>query len=66
MPCGQRGEPLGAWVAAQAREMSDEATFEYVKTLLMTKYGEMVTALEAQTQAQGQKYTVLLVEPEKE
>ncbi len=65
MPCGQRGEPLGTWLAAQAHEMTDEVTFAHVKSLLITKYGEIVETLEAEAQERGQKYTVLLVEPEK-
>ena len=65
MPCGQRGEPLGTWVAAQAHEMPDKATFECVKSLLIAKYGQMVQDLETQAQERGQEYTIVLVEPEK-
>lgn len=66
MPCGRSGEPLGTWLTAQAHEMPDRETFEHVKSLLIAKYGEMVQALEAQAQERGQKYTILLVEPDKE
>lgn len=64
MPCGQQGEPLGKWIAAQAREIIDAETYASVKVLLLAKYGEMVEVLEAQSQEQGYQYTVLLVEPE--
>ena len=64
MPCGQQGEPLGTWIAAQAHEILDEATFEHIKSFLIAKYGEMVQTLEAQARERGQKYTVILVEPE--
>ena len=65
MPCGQQGELLGTWVAAQAHEIQDEATFSLVRSLLIAKYGEMVLTFEAQAQASGQKQAVLLVELEK-
>lgn len=61
MPCGQRGEPLGAWVAAQACEVVDEVTFAHVNSLLITKYGETVQTLASQAQERGEKYTVLAI-----
>ncbi|MBW6472419.1 MAG: PPOX class F420-dependent oxidoreductase [Anaerolineaceae bacterium] len=64
MPCGQQGEPLGKWIAAQAHEITDAETYAAVKVLLVAKYGAMVETLEAQSQDQGYQYTVLLVEPE--
>jgi uncharacterized protein len=62
MPCGQAGEPLGTWVAAQAREMTDATTAGLVRKLLVEKYGEMVSMFEARTKAEGLEYTVLLIE----
>jgi PPOX class probable F420-dependent enzyme len=64
MACGERGELLGTWIAAQAHEIPDQATFEHVKSLLIAKYGEIVQTLETQAEERGQKYTILLVEPE--
>jgi len=64
MPCGRMGEPLGTWIAAQANEILDEETFTLVRSLLAAKYGEPFKTMEAQTQASGQKYTVLLIKPE--
>jgi PPOX class probable F420-dependent enzyme len=63
MPCGQMGEPLGEWLAAQAQETTDAATAQHVRDLLVAKYGEMVAMFEAQTQAKGLEYTVLVIEP---
>jgi len=62
MPCGRVGEPLGTWIAAQAQEILDDETFTLVRSLLLAKYGEAFKATE--TQASGQKYTVLLIKPE--
>lgn len=62
-PCGQRGEPLGVWQAAQAHEMLDEATYAHVKALLIAKYGEMVQTLETQAHERGQRYVAFLIEP---
>jgi PPOX class probable F420-dependent enzyme len=62
MPCGQAGEPLGKWIHARAREMTDAATAELVRKLLVEKYGEMVALFEARTKAEGLEYTVLLIE----
>jgi hypothetical protein len=56
------GEPLGEWVPAQAREITDAATAEFVRELLVEKYGGMVAMFEAQTLAKGLAYTVLLIE----
>jgi uncharacterized protein len=63
MPCGQVGEPLGTWVPAKAREITDPATAELVRKLLVSKYGDMVAMFEARTKASGLEYTVLLIEP---
>lgn len=65
MPCGKSGEPLGTWVAAQAHEILDNATFDHVRSLLTAKYGEIVQTLETQALERGQKYTIVLVEPDK-
>jgi PPOX class probable F420-dependent enzyme len=62
MPCGQSGEPLGSWVPAQARIVSDEATFALVRSLLVEKYGDMVATFEARALAAGQIYTVIMIE----
>jgi uncharacterized protein len=62
MPCGEAGEPLGTWVPAQAGEMTDAATAELVRKLLVAKYGGMVAMFEAQTKAKGLEYTVILIE----
>ena len=65
MPCGQRGEPLGTWVAAQAREIQDEETIAFAKSLMIAKYSELFITIDAQAQAGGQKSAYLVVEPEK-
>jgi len=59
MPCGRAGEPLGTWVAARAREVTDAGVFEAVGKLLWNKYGEMVGQFEARTRESGQTYTVI-------
>jgi PPOX class probable F420-dependent enzyme len=59
MPCGQSGEPLGAWAAAQARELPDAETYARVGKLLLAKYGEIVTTFEQQAHEKGLKYTVV-------
>lgn len=65
MPCGQRGEPLGIWVTAQVREIQDEETIVFAKSLMVAKYGELFKTMDAQAQEGGQKSTILMVEPEK-
>lgn len=62
MPCGQMGEPLGSWVPAQAREATDAATAERVRTLLVSKYGDMVAVFEARARESGMASTVLQLE----
>ena len=62
MPCGQSGEPLGTWVPARAREAIDTETAIFVRKLLLEKYGEMVLMFEARAEANGQKYTVLVID----
>ena len=62
MPCGEAGEPLGDWVPARAREVTDSATADFVRGLLVEKYGDMVAYFEEQTKARGFEYTVLLLE----
>lgn len=64
MPCGQMGQPLGAWVAAQAHEALDKTTYDHVRSLLIAKYGDVVKTLEIPVQERGNSYTVLLIEPE--
>lgn len=61
MACGQQGEPLGEWVAAQAREITDGMTYEKIGNLIYAKYGEMAKTFEARTLASGQKYTVIKI-----
>lgn len=63
MPCGQMGEPLGEWLPAQAQEVTDPAIFNFVRHLLVEKYGDLVAMFEAQTQAKGLEYTVLVIKP---
>jgi PPOX class probable F420-dependent enzyme len=62
MACGQSGEPLGTWVPAQARELTDNLTAERVRELLFQKYGDMVGWFENQTRSKGLVYTVILIE----
>ncbi len=63
MPCGQMGEPLGEWIPAQAQESTDAVIAQHVRDLLVAKYGDMVAMFEAQTQANGLEYTVLVIDP---
>jgi PPOX class probable F420-dependent enzyme len=62
MPCGQAGEPIGTWVAGQAREVTDPATFSLIRRLLVEKYGDMVAMFEARTRASGLEYTALVID----
>jgi PPOX class probable F420-dependent enzyme len=65
MPCGQAGEPLGSWTPGQARELTDEATFQHVRRLLVEKYGSpLVEMFEARNEASGLKYTVIKIDVE--
>jgi len=63
MPCGRSGEPLGEWVTAQGREITDAATASLVQKLLVEKYAEQVAMFEARTKAGGLEYTVLCINP---
>ncbi|MCX6081479.1 MAG: PPOX class F420-dependent oxidoreductase [Chloroflexi bacterium] len=62
MPCGQVGEPLGDWIPATAREMTDADTAVLVRKLLVEKYADMVARFEAQAKADGLEYTAILIE----
>jgi uncharacterized protein len=59
MPCGSRGEPLGNWVEAQARELADENSYAKMSVWLAGKYGDQPAVFEAQAKARGERYTVI-------
>jgi len=59
MPCGSRGEPMGSWVGALAREMNDADTYSKMTVWLAEKYGDQPAVFEAQAAARGEKYTVI-------
>ncbi len=59
MPCGRAGEPLGEWISARAREVTDSAVYERVRALLWEKYGPMVGQFEARARESGLEYTIL-------
>jgi uncharacterized protein len=59
MPCGARGESLGIWTPAQARELGDETAYARMSTWLAEKYGDQPGVFEKQAAARGEKYTVV-------
>jgi glycerol-3-phosphate acyltransferase PlsY len=65
MPCGSRGEPLGSWVDALARELPDENSYAKMSVWLAGKYGDQPANFEAQAKARGEKYTVIEITMER-
>lgn len=65
VPCEANGTPTGEWVAAQAVEVTDEATAKLVAGLLEKKYGAVqVRSFATLTALRREKYTVLKIELE--
>lgn len=63
VPCEANGSPKGDWVAAQAVEVTDEASAKRVAELLDKKYGVVqVRSFAALTALRRERYTVLKIE----
>jgi PPOX class probable F420-dependent enzyme len=61
-PCKSDGTLLGEWIAANAREVTDQATYQKVDQLLDKKYGLMKKMFVMASAIQGRGYTVLEIE----
>jgi PPOX class probable F420-dependent enzyme len=59
VPCTVGGKPLGTWVAAQAREITETAEQQRVNRLLDKKYGLMKKMFDGQRARSGAEDTVL-------
>ncbi len=65
-PCKMDGAPLGAWIEASAREVSDREIDRKVDRLLGNKYGLMKILFGLCSSLHHRKYTILeikVVEP---
>lgn len=60
-PCKADGTPLGEWLPATAREITDQPTGQNVDRLLDQKYGMMKKMFSLAATIQKRKYTVLEV-----
>ena len=58
-PCKMDGTATGAWVAADAREITDAEIAKKVSGLLEKKYGLMKKIFSLQAARQGRKDTIL-------
>jgi hypothetical protein len=61
-PCKSDGTLLGEWIAANAREVTDQATYQKVDLLLDKKYGLMKKMFVMASAIQGRGYTILEIE----
>ena len=58
-PCKMDGKPVGTWVPANAREITDEEVFKKVDRLLDKKYGLMRKVFSLGSSRQGRQDTIL-------
>jgi hypothetical protein len=58
-PCKMDGSPIGTWVPAAAREITDTEIFQRVNHLLDKKYGLMKKILARQAAKAGRQDTIL-------
>jgi PPOX class probable F420-dependent enzyme len=61
-PCKTDGTLIGEWIAANACEVTDQATYQKVDQLLDKKYGLVKKMFAMASALQGREYTVLGVE----
>jgi PPOX class probable F420-dependent enzyme len=60
-PCKMDGTPLGSWLPAQAMELQDPATNNFVDDLLGKKYGFQKNLFTWISSLRGDRYTVLKI-----
>jgi PPOX class probable F420-dependent enzyme len=65
-PCKVDGTPLGDWLPATARELTDEQIARKVDRLLDRKYGLMKKVFALSSSIKGYQYTVLEINPQLE
>jgi PPOX class probable F420-dependent enzyme len=63
MPCGSQGEPLGAWVPAQAR-LATTAEAQRVQQLMDEKYGSALRALQLSEEMRQRGWAVIVIVPQ--
>jgi PPOX class probable F420-dependent enzyme len=61
-PCKSDGTLIGEWIAANACEVTDQATYQKVDQLLGKKYGLVKKMFALASALQGRQYTVLEIE----
>jgi uncharacterized protein len=61
-PCKAQGQPIGEWVAAQARLLSDPAREEEINQLLNKKYGMQKRAFDLMGKLRKDQMGVLEIE----